>query len=553
MADGQRTSPRSDRSLAKTILGAVVLLLIPAACALAAMSSHVASGPGWVTPNYDVEYTYLLDALRFQQRLPILFFIQPATTLAMLYAAIIHIAHAIAPVGNFDVVEDVWRYPDVYLDRVHACLVVLLCSASFAAGVLVWRRTRSLASGLALQTGLILFAMLAVSAGLIWPETLTAVVGVLFAGTLVLFILDDGSSPRLCVALGLLGALGIATKLTFAIVTLAPAVLSRSRKQAMLYLAVLIGGTVVLVAPILGRIPQLIAFLAGFGTRTGDYGTGSAGLDMRTYLHGAELLVRQNKIPAAVIVISVGVLFAFRSRITLPGSPQRELRALGVLTLLELLQYALVARQAYPRYLIPAVLLMGVNLVIIQRIGVPAGRRRGVVHALFVLGFVFCSAGWLRNTASAIASARSDTADHLAIVEAAASLRKSGAVVVMGLWASSPARGLANAQFWAGNAWSTVAEKVYPGQLFLTGEGYLKTWQEGLGRGWDWPNVGPPLSHAAEELEWRRFETLLKDRRVIAQGEWEGILPGLQRNPRISLHVIRRSRLESLIELRLRD
>ena len=255
----------------------------------------------------------------------------------MLYAAVIRISHAVAPVGSSDVVEDVWRYPEAYIGRIHACLVVLLFSASFAAGVLVWRRTRSLSAGVALQTGLILLAELAVSAGMIWPETVVIVIGVLFAGTLTLFILDDCSSPRLCVALGVLGALGIAAKVTFAIVTMAPAVLSRSRRQSILYFAVLIGCTGVLIAPILARIPQVIDFLAGLAYRTGDYGADSAGFDMRAYLYGAGLLVRQNKIPAAVILLSVAVLVTLRSTTVLHGPQRSQLRALCVLTLLELL------------------------------------------------------------------------------------------------------------------------------------------------------------------------------------------------------------------------
>ena len=259
------------------------------------------------------------------------------------------------------------------------------------------------------------------------------------------------------------------------------------------------------------------------------------------------------KIPAAVILLSVAVLVTLRSRTVLHGPQHSQLRALCVLTLLELLRSGVVARQPYPRYLIPAVLLMGVNLVIIQRIGLTVGRRRrGAVQACFVIGLALFSAVWLRNTASAIASGRSDIAEHLAIVEAAASLQSSGAVLVLGPWASSPARALATGEFWVGNAWSMVGEKVYPGQLFLSGDGYLRTWKEGLGRGWDFPHVNASLSRSAEGLEWRRFQELLKDRRVIVQGDWDTIIPSLQRNPRIAPHVVLRSRLESLIELQLR-
>src|SRR5580765_2485613 len=131
MMEEHVTSLRSGRSVAEAIFGCLALSLIPAACALAAASSRVSSGPGWFAPNYDVEYTYVLNGLRLQQRLPIVFFIHPATTLAVLYAAVIRISHTVAEVGSSDVVEDVWRYPEAYIARIHACLVVLLFSASF--------------------------------------------------------------------------------------------------------------------------------------------------------------------------------------------------------------------------------------------------------------------------------------------------------------------------------------------------------------------------------------------------------------------------------------
>ena len=537
----------------KRIPGILVLLLIPAACALVAVSSHLSSGPGWLAPNYDVEYNYLLNGLRLEQRLPIIFFIQPATTLAMLYAAVIHISHAVAPVGHTGVVEDVWRYPEVYVGRVHACLVALLFSASFAAGVLVWRRTKSVAAGIALQAGLILMADIAVSAGLIWPETVVMVVAVLFAGTLTLFILDDCSSTRLCVALGVLGALGLAAKVTFVIIALAPAILARSRKVLFLYIAVLIGSTGVLLAPIVARISHLIDFLAAFALRSGAYGAGSAGFDMHAYVHGAYSLALQYKVLSAVMLLSVGIVVALWRTAVLLDAQRSELRALGVVTLVELLLYAVIARQPFPHYLIPVAVLMGVNLVFIQRLALAAWwQRRRAVQTAVVIGLVVFLGVWLRNTASQFAIMKLDHAERLATVDAAARLQSSGAVVVLGTWASSPAYALAMGQFWVGDAWSTVGARVYPGQLFLTAEGYLRTWNEGLGSGWEWPNANPALSPAADDAEQRRVEELVKDRRVIVEGEWETIVPSLERNPRIAFEVIRRSRLESLIELRPR-
>ncbi len=372
----------------------------------------------------------------------------------------------------------------------------------------------------------------------------------LFAGTLTLFILEDCSSARLCVALGVLGGLGIASKVTFAVAALAPAVLARSRKNAMIYIAALAGSTAVLLALIVSRLSHLTDFLAGFALHSGSYGADGGSFDTRAYLAGALLLIRQNKIPVVVILLSVAVFVAFRWTTVLQEPQRSELRALGWVTLVELLMYGVVARQPYGRYLIPVVTMMGVNLVIIQRIGLAVWQqRRRTVQAIFMLGFAAVLAIWMRNTMSALKSTRLDAAEHWAAVDAAATLQRSGAVVVLGSWASSPAFAFAIGQFWVGDAWAKVGEELYPGQLFLSGEGYLKTWTQGLGTGWEWPNINPVLSGTAEDAEWERVVELLKSHRVIVQGDWENIGPSLRRNPRISVHVIHSSRLESLVEL----
>ena len=331
------TSLRSGRSAAKAIVGCLALSLIPAACALAALSSRVSSGPGWFAPNYDVEYTYVLNGLRFQQRLPIVFYIHPATTLADAVRG----CHS-----DFSRCRTGWQFR-----RGRGRLVLsrsLYWSHSRLSGsAALFRVLRGGYSGVEADQESIGGRCASNGPDIAGrarrvrrddlAETVVIVVGVLFAGTLTVFILDDCSSPRLCVALGVLGALGIATKVTFAIVTMAPAVLSRSRRQSILYFAVLIGCTGVLIAPILARIPQAIDFLAGLAYRTGITAR-RARFRMRAYLYGAGLLVRQNKIPAAVILLSVAVLVTLRSTTVLHGPQHSQLRALGVLTLLEFLQ-----------------------------------------------------------------------------------------------------------------------------------------------------------------------------------------------------------------------
>ena len=209
---------------------------------------------------------------------------------------------------------------------------------------------------------------------------------------------------------------------------------------------------------------------------------------MRAYLYGAGLLVHQNKIPAAVIVLE-------RRRIGRASIDDRTSRPAALPAPRALLADS--ARTSSIRSGRPAAVPAlpdssraphGSQSRHHSANRMTVGRRwRGAVQAFFVLGLALFSAVWLRNTASAIASGRSDTADRLAIVEAAARLRSSGAVLVLGSWASSPAMALATGEFWVGNAWSMVGEKVYPGQLFLSGDGYLRTWKEGLGSGWDFP------------------------------------------------------------------
>ena len=348
----------------------------------------------------------------------------------------------------------------------------------------------------------------------------------------------------------MLAGLGVAAKVTFAVVALAPAVLARSRRQLMVYIAALTATAGVLMTPILLRISRLVEFLARFAYRSGEYGGGSTGFSTQEYLRGARLLVLQNKVPAIVLLASIVVLLALRSTSLRDRIGRVEFRTLGVVTLLELLSYALVARQAFPRYLIPAVLLMGVNLFVLHGIATTVwAQRRRTVHVVAAVSLVLLTAVWMRNVASQLASLRSETADRLATVDAATSLRKSGAVVISGTWSSAPSHAFAMGEFWVGDAWRDVAEKVYPDQLALSGEGYLRNWHESLGSGWNWPDTGVPLSPEAERLEWQRFHALLKDHRVIVQGDDVA----LRHNPEITYHVIRASRLESLFEVQSRS
>jgi len=533
--------------------GSLVLALIPALCVTTAIISRVAAGPTWLAPNYDVQYPYLLNALRLQQGLRILFFQHPATTLAFLYSAIIDLSHVVAPAGRADLVEDVWRYPGVYIARVHSTLMVLVFAASFAAGFVVWRHTRSLSSGVAVQSGLILLSGIATGARLIFPDTVTIVVGMLFAATLTVFILDGGKSRRVCLTLAVLGALGVTSKFTFLVIACAPVVLARPRRLSLLYLAALAGATGLLTIPIWSRLPNVVDFLGGLFHRNGMYGGGGSGFDRQAYLAGGIILVLQNKIPVAILGLSVAVFLTSRRTTWFQPAERSEVRALGVLTLLEMAQYAIVARQPYPRYLWPAVLLMGVNLVIVQRmISTAAAPRRSVARAGLVLALAALSAVWLRNVTAEIGAMKQQRLERGAVADAADSLRKSGAVVVLGPWASSPASALAQGAYWTGDTWSSVGELLYPGQQFMRPDGQVRTWHDGLGNGWDWPGRQPSRSPGVDAQEWQRIRTNLPERRVIIQGDADLIIAGLQRREDTTFQVIHKTAFESLVELHSR-
>ena len=99
MMEEHVTSRRSGRSAADAIFGGLVLSLIPAACALAAVSSRVSTGPGWFTPNYDVRIPLLAERAAIAAAIAYRLFHTSRDDVAVLYGlsfAFLTLSHRLA-------------------------------------------------------------------------------------------------------------------------------------------------------------------------------------------------------------------------------------------------------------------------------------------------------------------------------------------------------------------------------------------------------------------------------------------------------------------------
>ena len=190
--------------------------------------------------------------------------------------------------------EHVLREPEAFLAlwrEVHRALAALALAAG---GALVLRVTRSLPSALLFQLLPLLSVQIVSSLCRVAPEpALLALGSVVCALTVALVRAPEWRTRRVAAALGALAGIGLATKVVFAPIALAPwAALDRRGRRTF---AIVAGAALALgLLPIATRLPATAGWLLRVTTHTGQYGTGAVGLVDATRLPTSlSLLVRE--------------------------------------------------------------------------------------------------------------------------------------------------------------------------------------------------------------------------------------------------------------------
>ena len=335
----------------------------------------------------DPDYIYLLNALCLAEGAAPGHTDHPGTPLQVAGAVLLGGRHLATgrPFGSLR--EHVLREPEAFLAlwrEVHRALAALALAAG---GALVLRVTRSLPSALLFQLLPLLSVQIVSSLCRVAPEpALLALGSAVCALTVALVRAPEWRTRRVAAALGALAGIGLATKVVFAPIALAPwAALDRRGRRTF---AIVAGAALALgLLPIATRLPATAGWLLRVTTHTGQYGTGAVGLVDATRLPSSlSLLVREEWLTLALIgAAAVAGLLALRRK---EAEDSLAARVLVATAGLQVVWLAMALRHFDRRYLVPAALLNGLQAVLLWQLERGHPTRSPRLHRAVVAGLV---------------------------------------------------------------------------------------------------------------------------------------------------------------------
>ncbi len=317
--------------------------------------------PYWLWFNLDPSYLYLLGGLHILDGAAPAAFQHPGITVQLMTALGAWLAGA-GPFG--DLGDAGFTHAEEILTGVNTAMLALDAGAVWLLGWVAWRRCGALTPALLAQTAPFL-SMLTLKFGIeVEPEPL-----LLFA-TLVLgaAMIEESAQPRggTLWVMAFAVAFGVASKVTFAPLGLAPLILIQSwpRRWAYLWRTALI--FVILMLPEARNLGPMWAWFSGVAAGSGGYGTGARTvIDFARYPHDFVKLFFSRPIFFLVFFAGVGALIWLRraageaGRSIPAGKATPAARGLLALLTAQLAQVALVAKHPSGHYILPALELTG--------------------------------------------------------------------------------------------------------------------------------------------------------------------------------------------------
>ena len=373
----------------KAILTGLTLLILPLTFVLATSYLKEARGPYWLGTNSDPDFMYLGGALSLSKLSSPAFADHPGTPVISLGALVIITAQAVQQ--KADLQEDVLKNPEFYLDLIFYTLLVLRAAMLVVAGGITIWLTKNLYLSLMMQ--LTPFLSIAILPGMTYvgPESLLVVISIGFATTVLVFL--EGRTEKrytfFAVLFGILSGIAIATKLSALPLMIVPLVLLSGRYKllcSMITGIAFLGATL----PVLPRYRYFIGWIYGIATHTGRHGTGDKGLiDPTKYLKDLYWLALEEKFFSVILLVSMLVLawwFLTHRSLPLSQSSKDLPKSLLAISLAELLQLLIVAKHPAVHYLVPALGLLGLNLILISKLIAPMTVKRShLAHAVIFL------------------------------------------------------------------------------------------------------------------------------------------------------------------------
>lgn len=442
----------------------LVLLVLPTLAVCFGSQLRKASGPYWLSGNMDPGYAYVMNSLNLANLRRPYFFGHPGTPVHEVGAVVIRLMNLGS--SKAAMTQNVLRDPERYITAINSVLVVFCGICVLIAGYVALEVTGSLFAALLIQATPFVSVTTLTGLTSARPEPLMIGVAMLIVAVTLLTLKfgADSHSLRYALAFALLIGIAVAAKVSFAPVALVPLIILPSRKSRLWFFLATAVVFLVSIIPILSPplVREMISFMFNLATHTGRYGSGQTGfVDPSSYVSAAIKLVRDDGL--FFIVMAVGILvLALKSRFQSLGGAKR--RILIAVTAAQLLQLLMVAKHPHSRYLIPALSLVGLNLVLLADAfaeKLPAAFRwtPALAIGLTIAGVQFWTS---RNLFRELQN------DQRLQSEAYAAVNKQfpNIPVVTYYTASSPDYALAFGEEYGGNLFGADLQKLYPNQFF---------------------------------------------------------------------------------------
>lgn len=382
-------------------LKTAALFIIPFIVMGLSIKLKSATGPYWLGVNSDPSYIYLMNSLYIVDHITPIFTDHPGTTLQILGAVVIKALHLNA--GTGEIAGHVFDNPEYYLNAIHVVLLSIYFISLTGVAYYAFRKTKDILFALLLQTPSFLYLTLKSYGGShyvlpiianINAGTLLLTIGNLYVMCLLKLYFDMTKRDHIIssVLLGVVCALGIATKIPFLPLFLAPLILLPRYIPKVTFIFTLIFSWIMATLPILPRYGYMYELVKRSITRIGHLGYGEKGLIDLTNLIGAlkglarEYVLLSFVVGVCLIFILSRVLFHFKSLQDKNNPSRKGIIFLATMVFVVIAQFFMVAKQPAPHYMVPSVALLGILLGFFYQ-AIPSKARIKNIGVLFFLFF----------------------------------------------------------------------------------------------------------------------------------------------------------------------
>jgi hypothetical protein len=446
-----------------------LLAIVPCTALAASVLIERAIGGHWIGAYYDPDYQYLLNSLNLAEGAAPRHIDHPGTTVQELGAVVLIIRHWMTGAG--DLRGRVLGDPESAVLAITVCIRAMYSAALLIFGWCAYRLTASRCCAIAAQAASGVSLAAVHSLWRLSPEPVVMALTLLLGST-TLGALARPERRGLALWSGLIGGLALTAKITALPALLVPLWGVVRNRRWIAYFLMVLGIGLLAASPILGQSGRMLDWFTRLALNDGRYGhsQGHLILDPGRYLFNLRRMITGEPVAAAAAALGLALLGYVgvpRRWHALSPRARSTAGALVCTVVAAGLQYIIVAKHPGARYLLPAVALAGlmVTLMWVLLVEVCTPRERRLVAALALLGLAIHAGQVASRLARDVRNAAIERPATVALHERALEeTARAGGVLLTMYGSSSPAYGLAAADYWAGGRYARDLARLFPSE-----------------------------------------------------------------------------------------